>query len=66
MDEPIKSIAELSALADKAHADTKHRYNQRIAELEARTAALEAMLRAAGYSEPQIAAGSPYVEAMGN
>lgn len=26
---------------------------------------LEAMLRAAGYSEAQIAAGTPYVEAMG-
>lgn len=38
----------------------------RIAELETRIAALEAMLRAAGYSEMQIKAGTPYVEMMGS
>lgn len=36
-----------------------------IAELTARVDALEAMCRAAGYSDAQIAAGTPYIELQG-
>lgn len=57
--------------------DMKERMQKRIAELEAalvaridavdekRIARLEAMLRAAGYSDEQIKAGTPYIEVMG-
>ncbi len=36
-----------------------------IAAQAKRIAELEAMLRAAGYSDEQIAAGTPYIEVMG-
>lgn len=65
--------AELAEALDKfaETADTTDRplyVKAALAVLKARRRALdlEAMCRAAGYSEAQIAAGTPYVEVMGD
>lgn len=53
-------------LADDICADDESNLPRTLAMKMARIEALEAMCRAAGYSDQQIAAGTPYVELMGS